>query len=219
MSAMASQIHCLLNCWFRHRTKKTSKLSVPGVCVGNSPMTGEFPAQRPVTRKMFLFHMVTSSWYDEFTYLCDLFPHIPQGCVIGTGPVVKFSGANKTIQNERIKRDPKYIYCGVSEMLREVWLLRVWKHQPLFLRDIHCANYYGISVYPILWPFKNNCGNAMFIYEIYHFSDVIMTLRRPDCVLNRLFRHKSKKTSQHRVTGLQREIHRWPVDFLHRRGQ
>ena len=36
---------CLLNCSFKHRSKKTSKLRVTGHCVGNSPVTGEFPAQ------------------------------------------------------------------------------------------------------------------------------------------------------------------------------
>ena len=40
------RFHCLLNCWFRHRSKKTSKLRVTGLCAGNSPVTGEFPAQR-----------------------------------------------------------------------------------------------------------------------------------------------------------------------------
>ena len=37
--------HCLLNRSFRRRSKKTSKLRVTGLCVGNSPVTGEFPAQ------------------------------------------------------------------------------------------------------------------------------------------------------------------------------
>ena len=37
--------HCLLNRIFRRRSKKTSKLRVTGLCVGNSPVTGEFPAQ------------------------------------------------------------------------------------------------------------------------------------------------------------------------------
>ena len=37
---------CLLNRLFRRRSKKTSKLCVTGLCVGNSPGTGEFPAQR-----------------------------------------------------------------------------------------------------------------------------------------------------------------------------
>ena len=37
---------CLLNLLFRRRSKKTSKLRVTGLCAGNSPVTGEFPAQR-----------------------------------------------------------------------------------------------------------------------------------------------------------------------------
>ena len=37
---------CLLNCLFRRRSKKTSKLRVTGLCAWNSPVTGEFPAQR-----------------------------------------------------------------------------------------------------------------------------------------------------------------------------
>ena len=36
---------CLLNCLFRRRPKKISKLRVTGLCAGNSQMTGEFPAQ------------------------------------------------------------------------------------------------------------------------------------------------------------------------------
>ena len=38
--------HCLLNRLFTRRSKKTSKLRVTGLCAGNSPETGEFPAQR-----------------------------------------------------------------------------------------------------------------------------------------------------------------------------
>ena len=37
---------CLLNLLFRFRSKKTSKLRVTGICAWNSPVTGEFPAQR-----------------------------------------------------------------------------------------------------------------------------------------------------------------------------
>ena len=36
---------CLLNRLFRRRSKKTSNLSVTGLCEGNSPGTHEFPAQ------------------------------------------------------------------------------------------------------------------------------------------------------------------------------
>ena len=37
--------NCLLNCLFRPGSNKTSKLRVTGLCAGNSPGTGEFPAQ------------------------------------------------------------------------------------------------------------------------------------------------------------------------------
>ena len=36
---------CLPNRSFMHRSNKTSKLRVTGLCAGNSPETGEFPAQ------------------------------------------------------------------------------------------------------------------------------------------------------------------------------
>ena len=38
--------NCLLNRLFRRRSNKTSKLRVTGICVENSPVTDEFPAQR-----------------------------------------------------------------------------------------------------------------------------------------------------------------------------
>ena len=46
MGAPDHQPHnCLLNRLFKRRSKKTSKLRVTGHCAGNSPVTGEFPAQ------------------------------------------------------------------------------------------------------------------------------------------------------------------------------
>ena len=38
-------LRCLLNRLFGRRSKQTSKLRLIGFCVGNSPGTGEFPAQ------------------------------------------------------------------------------------------------------------------------------------------------------------------------------
>ena len=40
--------HYLLNRLFVCRSKKTSKLRVTGLCAGNSPETGEFPAQMAI---------------------------------------------------------------------------------------------------------------------------------------------------------------------------
>ena len=49
MSAIASQITSLIlvtQPLIQPQIKETSKLYVTGLCVGNSPVTGEFPAQR-----------------------------------------------------------------------------------------------------------------------------------------------------------------------------
>ena len=46
MSAIASHITSLTIVYSGADQKKTSKLRVTGFCVGNSPVTGEFPAQR-----------------------------------------------------------------------------------------------------------------------------------------------------------------------------
>ena len=39
-------LDCFLNCLFRRKSKKTSKLRVTGLCEGNLPVTGGFPSQR-----------------------------------------------------------------------------------------------------------------------------------------------------------------------------
>ena len=41
--------------------KETPKLRVTGLCAGNSPVTGEFPAQMASNAGNF-FHLMTSSW-------------------------------------------------------------------------------------------------------------------------------------------------------------
>ena len=40
------RLHCLINCRFRRRSKKTSQLCFSGLCAGNSLVTGELPAQK-----------------------------------------------------------------------------------------------------------------------------------------------------------------------------
>ena len=58
---------CLVNCLFRRRSKKTSKLHVTCLCEGNSPVTGEFPTQRASNRKCF--HLMTSSRLEKYVAL------------------------------------------------------------------------------------------------------------------------------------------------------
>ena len=69
-------LHCLLNRLLRCRSKKTSKLHVTGLCAGNSPVTGEFSAQRASKRKMFQFddvimtYQISCKQHDTARYFC-----------------------------------------------------------------------------------------------------------------------------------------------------
>ena len=84
------------NSLFRRRSKKTSKLRVTGLCVGNSPGPVNSLHKGPVTRKMFPFDdvimihavllcFVVLWWYYEFPVaVCDLFTHVFQVCLSGT---------------------------------------------------------------------------------------------------------------------------------------
>ena len=46
MCLISPACRMFINRLFRRRSKKTSKFRVTGLCEGNSPVTGEFPAQR-----------------------------------------------------------------------------------------------------------------------------------------------------------------------------
>ena len=69
---------CLLNRLFRRRSKKTSKLRVTGFCAGNSPVTGEFPAQKASNAEnvsnWWRHHGLTLS--SRIASLAPLQPHI-----------------------------------------------------------------------------------------------------------------------------------------------
>ena len=71
---------------FRHRSKKSSKLRVTGVCEGNSPVISEFPAQRASNTEKFpsddvimkiiicgTFFTLNSSFFIQFESTCSPF--------------------------------------------------------------------------------------------------------------------------------------------------
>ena len=63
-----------LDCWhnrlLRHRSKKTSKLCVTGLCGGNLPVTDAFPAQRASNAENFPFDdvIMTECWRSESSH-------------------------------------------------------------------------------------------------------------------------------------------------------
>ena len=77
---------CLLNLLFRRRSKKTSKLHVTGLCEGNSPMTGEFRAQRASNTEN-----VSIWWHHHAVYI-----HM-ESCLTHWGRVTHICVGNLTI--------------------------------------------------------------------------------------------------------------------------
>ena len=57
---------CLLNRVFRRRSKNTWKLRLTGLCAGNPPVTGEFPAQMASNAENVSL-LMTSSWNADIT--------------------------------------------------------------------------------------------------------------------------------------------------------
>ena len=114
MSAMASQITSLTIVYStvlsRRRSKKTSKIRVTGLCAGNSPVTGEFPNQGPVMRKMFPF--------DDVIMLCLLlsFSNKTTACAI-----------NKMSNDLCLLMDEKEEYNSIDFMyILHVCLWSIW---------------------------------------------------------------------------------------------
>ena len=53
----------LMTSWWRHQMETFSALLA--LCAGNSPVTGEFPSQRPVTRSFDVFFDLRLEWTVE----------------------------------------------------------------------------------------------------------------------------------------------------------
>ena len=75
------------------------------------------------------------------------------------------------------------------------------------------------DVHPLLLPTDVTFIHPISIHFTLHWRhnerDGVSNHRRYDCLLNCLFRRKSKKTSKLRITGFVRGIHRSPVNSPH----
>ena len=75
---------CLLNRLSRRRSKKTSKLRVTGLCEGNSPLTGEFPAQMASNAENVSIwwrrHVIKLLIIQTYTLHQDTVPHMQRIC-------------------------------------------------------------------------------------------------------------------------------------------
>ena len=96
---------CLLNRLFRRKSKKTSKLRVTGLCVGNSPGPVNSPHKGPVTRKMFPFDdVIMEITVEVWEWISNFTPHL-------NGDVIKcpcwYSSWNLLVMGTRAPRQNK----------------------------------------------------------------------------------------------------------------
>ena len=102
---------CLLNRLFRRRSKKTSKLRFTGLCAGNSPVPGEFPAQMANNAEN------VSIWWrhhDVVTVSANVLPpcvSILSPYMIMIMQIVVFKRKIWTIWMGSISRTPSHIKC------------------------------------------------------------------------------------------------------------
>ena len=108
-------ISFLWNTWWHHQMETFSALLA--ICAGNSPVTGEFPAQTPVTRSFDIFvgvrlnKRLSKQWWGWWFEMptrplwrhCNGFGFIrlfPFGCIDGTGPIYDWPSINEFILND-----------------------------------------------------------------------------------------------------------------------
>ena len=100
---------CLLSRSFRRISKKTSKLRVTGLCTGNSPGTGEFPAQMASNAETFPFDDVIICWI-----MAALTPN--------TRPMTKKSMKHQATDSHNVD------WSLEPHQLHNKWLLLCWIH-------------------------------------------------------------------------------------------
>ena len=110
--------HCLLNRLFRCRSKKTSKLRVTELCAGNSPGTGDFPAQMASNAEKF------SAWWRH---------HDNKSCevVLTVMP-----------QNTRVVKNSYIICINISTCLTRCMLMcwrRLFQIQTIICSKVCCS--------------------------------------------------------------------------------
>ena len=96
----------MLVSWWRQQNGNIFRIT--GLCAGNSPVTGEFPSQGPVTRSFDVFFHLrlikrlskqTWGWWFEkpshplsrYSNVFDAFNHILQGCFTFAEAIVRLS--------------------------------------------------------------------------------------------------------------------------------
>ena len=123
--------HCLLNRLFRSRSKKTSKLRVTGLCAGNSPVTGEFPAQMASNAEN------VSIWWRRHKITRNFLSY--------------FYSHAKTIPLQSRKL---CIQCTCGTLWREQIIINICVDKPICFENVKCVGFqmiHFIIILQVIW--------------------------------------------------------------------
>ena len=121
--------------WWRHQMETFS--ASLALCVGNSPVTGEFPSQRPVTRSFDVFFDLclnkrlskqSRRWWSE-TPLHPLLRHCnePHGCPLSSGAI----GVTRR-KWEKTRNKTKQNSMKISTKRKILWTFELLSHIDYF---------------------------------------------------------------------------------------
>ena len=159
--------HCLLNCLFRRRSKKTSKLCVTGLCTGNSPVTGEFLTQmacNPENVYVWWRHHVNGYSFIELCFYRSHWPQILFGSNDGLSPHIITNTHHLNVHHQRndLKKhfdDCKFLLPSENTFWKHLWIssavdcfiYRVYLYDAII--EWKCFPYYSVLA---LWNRNTN---------------------------------------------------------------
>ena len=174
---MASQITGVSIICSTDRAKETSKLSVTGLCAGNSPVTGEFPAQKASNAEN-----VSISWRHH-----DISDSPQLNC--GSRWSAKIGSKNIRIScRGQMHPAPKTTAWSFGKPPNRTILTSGESYGNLSVQET-----VGVTKCYILWfslQWHHNGHDGVSNHQPHH------------CLLNRSFGRRSKNTSKFRTTGL-----------------
>ena len=133
---------CLLNRLFRRRSMKTSKPRATGLCVGNSPVTGEFPAQMASNAEN------VSIWWRHHEPV-DVTKDVLVSCVA----VIARSSSSSCLHSSHIVKSTDWRQCRTSWTIGKIgsWP-EEYANTTVTLYERH-----GVSNHPQIDMFPTDC--------------------------------------------------------------
>ena len=182
------------------------------ICAGNSPVTGEFPSQRPVTRSL-MFSLICA-WIND-REAGDLRRHRAHYDVIVMRETEIYTKVKPTTWNchsASYDTAPWQLMINGAGFTTEARLILPWTwhfYKPESRNLDHIRFYrrsYRLSEgyhHLLQLRYVSQCVNhSLSITVTSQWAPGVSNHRHLDCLLSLLFRCTSKKTSKHRVTGI-----------------